>query len=140
MDSPVVDEILGTRLSGRARTLGATELLLDTRPDRLIATVVFAGKIDMRTQGTNGPVVLHSTGQTHFQATKRIVITQSGMTFEPAKATAETSCTTERVEPSLPGLRGRIAERIAWRQIAETQADVDRIAAQHAEQRIARTG
>jgi hypothetical protein len=138
MESPVVDEILGTRLSGRARTLGATKLLLETQSDRIIATIVFSGTINMKTRGTNGPVVLHSTGQTNFQATKRIIVSDCGMTIEPAQATAETSCTTDRVEGSLPGLRGRIAERLAWRQVGETQMQVDDIAARHAEDQLER--
>ncbi len=135
---PFIDEILGTRLVGDARTVGEIELELETRADRLIATIVFSGTIGMQTRGTNGPIVLESVGQTHFRATKRIVASGSALVIEPAVVGAETSCTTERLESTLPGFRGRIAERIAWRQVHETQAEVDAIAARHAEARLAR--
>ena len=134
----MVDEILGTRLVGRAHTLGEIELELETRPNRLIATIVFSGTIDMQTRGTNGPVVLENTGQTRFQVKKRILVSGDELVVEPSVAVAETSCTTEHLESTLPGLRGRIAERIAWRRVHETQAEADAIAARHCEARLAR--
>lgn len=137
-DEPLVDSILGTSINGRARTRGATDLALQTNPHQAVADVLFAGTIDSNTLGYNGPMVLHNTARTRFQARARIVLDSSGLQVLPSATQARTSSVTTGIDTDLPRLRGRIATRVGWQRAAETRSQVNEIAARHAEARVGR--
>jgi hypothetical protein len=137
-DDAVIDEILGTALKGKAHTTAQVKLSLEPSPARAVLVIVSTGTIDMTTRGVNGPVILHSNGETHFEAKKTIVFDRTGIVSRPAVAIAETTLTTRGLESTLPGMRGRLVERIGWKQVAETRGEAESIAAEHAQVQIAR--
>ncbi len=98
--------------------------------------VVFAGTVNSRTRGENGPVVLHGWAKTPFRATKQLTLTADGMRSTPTVTQALTHSVTTNIDTTLPGLRGRLAERIAWRRSAEMRPEADAIASRHAADRI----
>lgn len=132
----VSDVILGTQINGWATTVGRTGAQLEAGDERALLSVTFAGTIRSRTVGTNGPAVLHSYSETLFEARSRLVLASAGVYAVPANTTARTSTTTYDIESTLPGLRGRIVERAAWRKSSELRSRADQIAAQRAANRI----
>lgn len=133
----VNDVILGTQINGWATTVGRTGIKLEPSNDRALLNVTFAGTIRSRTVGSNGPAILHSYGETVFEARSRLTFENGGVRVTPATANARTNTTTSDIESTLPGLRGRIVERVAWRKSSEMRGQADHIAAQRASNRIA---
>jgi hypothetical protein len=133
---PVVDNILGTSLRGNARTSATTTLSLLDNPNQAVFDVVFSGVVKSQTRGVNGPVVLHGSATTPFYAAKRLVLNANGMSMSPTVTQARTSSVTHDIDSTLPRLRGRIAERVAWRRSSEMRSEADAIASQHAAARI----
>lgn len=126
--SAVRDQILGTFISGSAQTNGTTRLILHPSESDALAEVIFHGTVQSQTIGHNGPVRLHSTAQTPFESRKLVTINQSGVQSYPTKTAAQTRSTTHHIESLLPGLRGRISQRIAWRRAGELRGQADAIA------------
>jgi hypothetical protein len=60
-----------------------------------------------------------------------ISLDNSGLKVTSAEATAPTHLTTTSIDSSLPRLRGRIARRIAWRRLAGSNQEAERITADH---------
>lgn len=132
----IVDNILGTSLHGHAHTVATTTLALEDNPNQAVFDVVFSGVVTSQTRGVNGPVVLHGTARTPFYAAKRLTLNADGMRMSPTVTQARTSSVTNNIDAMLPGLRGRIAERVAWRRSSELRSEADLIASQHAADRI----
>ena len=132
----IVDNILGTSIRGQASTVATTTLNLEDNPNQAVFDVVFAGIVTSQTRGANGPVVLHGSAQTPFHAIKRLTLDAEGWHLSPTVIRARTTSVTTDIDSLLPGLRGRIAERVAWRRSAELRAEADAIASQHAADRI----
>lgn len=137
-DDPVTDFILGTTITGKAHTSGTADLVLESDSHQARARVTFVGTAESRTEGRNGPVILYSDGHTEFEASKQLVWDSSGFRTLPATSTAQMVSATTSIESTLPGLRGRIVERVAWKRADETRPQVEAIAARHAEERINR--
>jgi hypothetical protein len=128
---PVHDLILGTRISGESRTLGKTHLVLHPNDDHAVGEVHFEGTVTAKTVGRNGPATLWSDSDSTFRARKSLTITDSGLTAKSAVASAPTRLTPTQIRTSLPRLRGRIAQRIAWRRVNSSRAQADAIASDH---------
>jgi hypothetical protein len=135
-DDPVDDNILGTRLVGRASTSGQTNVELVDDPSQAVAVVTFTGTIDAKTLGYNGPVTLHNETQTDFTARKLLVLGDEGLRVLPTEARATSKTVTTDIDTKHAGVRGRIASRIAWDRVAKTRSQVEEIASEHAEDRI----
>jgi hypothetical protein len=99
--------------------------------------VTFTGTIRSRTVGTHGPAILHNYGETVFDARSHLVFAPGGVYATPATASARTSTHTYDIDSTLPGLRGRIVERAAWRKSTDLRSQADQIAAQKAAHRVA---
>ncbi len=132
----IVDNILGTSIRGQARTVATTTLKLADNPNQAVFDVVLAGTVYSQTRGVNGPVVLHGSAQTPFHATKRLTLDAEGLRLSLTVTRARTTSVTTDIDTQLPGLRGQIAERIAWRRSAELRSEADAIASQHAAAQI----
>jgi len=132
------DDILGTRFTGKALTRGNVDVVLKPGRDKIVAEIVFAGTVKSQMLGYNGPVTLHNTIDTDFRSTKELVVTTHGIKLAPAVSNAKGKSTTSRIDSTLPGLRGRIARRIAWRRAGETRDQVDAIASQHTAVKISK--
>ena len=132
----IVDNILGTSIRGQAHTLATTTLKLEDNPNQAVFAVVFAGRVHSQTRGVNGPVVLHGSAQTSFYAIKQLTLDAEGLHVSPTVIRARTTSVTTDIDSLLPGLRGQIAERVAWRRSAELRSEADAIASQHAAAQI----
>jgi hypothetical protein len=128
---PVHDLILGTRIAGESRTRGKTRLVLHPNDDRALGEVQFQGTVTSKTIGHNGPATLWYDSDSTFRARKSLTITDAGLTAKSAVASAPTRLTPTQIRTSLPRLRGRIAQRIAWRRVNSSRAQADAIASDH---------
>jgi hypothetical protein len=135
-EQAIEDEILGTRLQGRAHTRGKATLILHPSQDRAIAEVIFTGTVYSRTIGRNGPVRLHSTSRTPFESRKVVSFGPAGIQALASRTNARTRSQTTHIDATLPGLRGRIAERVAWNRSGQLKHQADAIASRHTEQRL----
>lgn len=136
--SAVVDNILGTPVSGVSQTSGHTELELQPQPDVGLGLIHFGGTINCDTVGDAGVVKIFSHVVTQFQSQKSIWVDGQGIHLSPATTTAHTQVTTTGMNTSLPRLRGRIALRIAQSRAAESHAQSEEVTSQHAERRVDR--
>lgn len=134
--SQVQETILGTSVSGSAATQGTSAVVLHEDDDQAVVEVVLRGTVQANTIGQNGPVQLHCSSQTPFVSRKLIHMTDSGIRAFPAESEAHTRSTTHSIRSTLPGLRGRLAERIAWNRSRELRSQADAIASRNAERRL----
>jgi hypothetical protein len=130
-EKPAHDVILGITFTGTSQTTGNTKLRLRPNESHAAADIVFEGKIQSQTVGHKGPATLHYRSDSTFTARKPIVFDQDGLHSSPAEADAPTRLTPTAISTNLPGLRGGIAQRIAWSRAAQSQAAADRIASEH---------
>jgi hypothetical protein len=128
---PVRDYILGTTIAGESRTTGKTRFVLYPNDSHALGEVEFVGEVHARTVGHNGPATLHYDSDSTFRARKRVTIGESGLSTTAAVANAPTRLTATSIQTSLPGLRGMISQRIAWRRVARSQSQADAIASNH---------
>lgn len=135
---PVENVILGVPFSGQAKTECATRVSLVPHETRAVFDVVLTGVARSKTTGRAGPVCIHCEGLTRFTASKRFTLDDDGLTAQDVECHAETNSTVTGISSSLPGLRGRIATRFAWRRSDETHAEADRISAENCETDVAR--
>jgi hypothetical protein len=138
-ETTAVDEtLLGTRVTGTARTNGQPQVDLLDDPDRVSLLVTLRGTTASRTKGQTEPPVIHSRSETTFIATKRVVfVPGKGFFTEPAKVTAQTRTFTERVETARGGIVGRIVARVAENEVESYREQINDLARQKAERRIA---
>jgi len=134
--SQVREVILGTNVAGTAKTRGATTLILHENPDKAVIEVVLKGTVQARTIGHNGPVQLHCSSISPFESRKVIHLESGGIETLPATSAANTRSTTHQIKSTLPGLRGRIAKRIAHGRIEEVRGQADAIASRNTERRL----
>jgi hypothetical protein len=127
----VRDVILGTRIVGESRTVGKTRLVLHDNDNHATGEVIFEGTVHAKTLGRNGPARLNYVSDSRFQARKRILIGDSGLHTKPATADAPTKLTLTGVRTTLPGLRGRIAQRIATRRAGQSRFAANAVASDH---------
>jgi hypothetical protein len=136
--SSVHETILGTEVVGDATTQGATQLVLHSSPDRAVIEVLLEGTVEARTIGRNGPVRMHSSSRSPFKSRKVIYLDADGIAAKPASTNAHTRSTTHQIRSTLPGLRGRIAERIGSNRAAQLHAQAEAIASRNTERRLNR--
>jgi hypothetical protein len=127
----VHDVILGTGIEGKSQTVGQTRLVLEPSDDRIAANVEFVGTVHSQTVGHNGPATMNYLSASTFRARKAIAIGDAGITTEDSVASAPTHQWATSITTNLPGLFGRIAERVAWRRVSNSQAQADAIVSQH---------
>ena len=134
----VRDVILGTTIYGRARIVGKPGVELVESPNQATFNIVFNGTAYSRTNGYNGPVIVHSRSITTFTATKRIIF-EPGKGFHglPPQVTARTQTFVEGIDSQRGGLIGGIIRRRAAQIEAAQHDQVTEIARQKAELRIA---
>ena len=127
----VRDCILGTRIVGQSDTTGQTRLTLIPGIDQLRANISFYGNVRARTRGYQRRVTLHNISDSRFRANKMIALDDLGLRAAPSAANVSTRLRTTFITTSLPRLRGRIATRIAWRRVAQSNARAEAITSDH---------
>jgi hypothetical protein len=136
-ETMVRESIVGTPVSGQADTSGMLDLRLTPSTQNAAIDLLMHGHVHSQTTGHGGPVQIHSSGVTHFAASKRLVFEDQGYWVFPARASAQTSTTIHGVSTTLPRLRGRIARRIGSRRAMRMLPAADAEASQKAAARIA---
>jgi hypothetical protein len=123
--------ILGTDITGSGVITGTIDLKLVPSGNKAILLIVLKGVSETQNVGRNGPVTIYTESYTEFTATKKLIISETGIEMLPAVAHAV-------IDSDVTGIDGgAIATRIAERRIAESQGQAEYIAARKAEVLIA---
>ncbi|MEX0677881.1 MAG: hypothetical protein WD063_12440 [Pirellulales bacterium] len=129
-ETPLRDYILGTDIRGTGHTVAKVRAELVPSDQKAILDTMLAGTVQSRTVGHNGPATIYTNGATSIAGRKRIVIDESGFASYPATAAANTST-------RITGIGGRaIVQRVAWKRVGEQKSEAERIAADHAGDRV----
>jgi hypothetical protein len=123
--TPLQDTILGARVTGTCTTTGETELKLVDSPQVAVAELTLVGANHFTDVATHDPVRIYSRGTTTFHS--QAILRFDGrrvVCSEPVTQVA-THSTVTGMTTSLPGLRRRIALRVADRREAEVHGQAE---------------
>lgn len=132
----VVDNILGSPVSGVCDTNGTTEVALTPNSEYGELEIHFSGTTSYQTVADAGVIQVHVRGGTEFASAKAVRFDGHGIELGPAATNARTSSSIVGIESSLPGLRGRIARRIGSARAAECEPEAREITTEHTIRRI----
>ncbi|MEX2091772.1 MAG: hypothetical protein WD971_03795 [Pirellulales bacterium] len=135
---PITDVILGTQIRGQGHTIGTVSLDTVPNADKAIIKLTTDGRVVSQNVGRNGPAVIRSTGYTDFDATQLVEFTATGFRALPAKVSATTRSNIHSVSKAGGGMGRRVVANVGMQKAHEKQGQANRIAADHAETRIAR--
>lgn len=133
---PVRDVILGTQITGTGHTRGrvTAELVPDER--RLALDILFGGNTRSNTVGVNGPARIWSVGNTELRGRQRLWIDEYGLSLGDGQTDATTRTKTTGLSTKFHGIIGRLADRIAWKKVAEKKSAAERIGSRKAASRL----
>jgi hypothetical protein len=134
--APVRDMILGTDIYGEGRTVGRTEITSIPSPHEGSLKVLLNGTTYSDTVGYNGPVQIYSKGTTKIHGEKPIYLRSDGLYTGPSSAEATTSTRIRGITTRRHGPIGKFILKAANKRAYQSKAQAERIAAQHAEERI----
>jgi hypothetical protein len=129
--TPVREVILGTRVFGKAHTLG--QISADVAPSDTNGTL----RIDMRgtsrssNVGYNGPVTIYTSGITDVHARTFIYLTDNGLIADDADAECSTSTSINGIAANK-----KIVRKIATRRANASKGRAEQIASRKAEHRV----
>lgn len=129
-DIDVVDNILGTSISGKGHIEAKLEARLLNDENRGFIETRLIGSTLTRTVGYNGPATIFSDGLTLINAAKWITLDANGLSQYKAAANAATN---SRVNGVSAG--GNLVQRIATKRVYESKGEAEQIAASHAADR-----
>jgi hypothetical protein len=135
--SPVRDNVLGAEVYGTSRTVARTELGLVDNPNSAQANLLFKGTTAFNSTSYKGPVQIFAHGTTAFTSEKKIYFDGTDIRQSDPKITAHTNTITDGIGTDLPGLRRRIALRIAGNREAESHALAEEIASDRTKRKVA---
>ncbi len=128
--TPVHDYILGTNINGNGHMVGTVTVKLVPSENNAKLDTLLSGVVTSRTVGLNGPATIYSNGATAIAGRKRIVIDDKGFASYPATAAANTNTL-------VTGIGGSgLVQRVASRRVGEQKSQAERIAADHAADRV----
>ncbi len=135
---PITDIILGTRIHGQGHTTGSINLR--TVPNDELAELALDtnGRVVSQNVGRNGPAVIRTTSFTDFNATQNIELSDARFRALPPRVSASTRSNIHSVSKAGGGAGKRIVANVGIDKAREKQGQANRIAASHAEVRIAR--
>ena len=126
-NKPAREDVLGIIFTGTSRTMGKTRLVLHPDDREAAAEVEFTGTVHSSTIGYSGPATLQYVSESNFHAHKQLIFGENGVSTSAATVDAPTRLTPTSIETSLPGLRGRIGDRIAHRREAGSRSQAEAI-------------
>ena len=135
---PVTDVILGTQIRGTAHTTGSVSLRTVPSEDGARLELVSSGHVVSDNVGRNGPAVICSTGYTDYIATKTVELEDEAFRSLSTAVDARTRSDIHSVNKAGGGLGSRLVSRMAGSRVRQNQGRANSIAADHAEDRIAR--
>lgn len=131
--TPLQDCILGTSITGTGHTTGRLSTQLVPDDQQALIDTIFAGQTESNTQGQNGPATICSQGVTSLASTKRLAITEEGLSVSPAVSNANTSTTITGISVSS---QLRVVSQIVTRRVNQQKPLAECIASQHAALRL----
>ena len=135
---PVQEIILGTFVTGQARTVASPRIDVIPSDSQASFDVVMEGTTTTQTVGRNGPAVIHSRGITRFRAAKQVRFSpEKGFYAEPATVAANTQIVTDGVSSDRGRLVNRVIQRRAWREIEARRPQTLAIVQEKAKRRVA---
>ena len=134
---PVRDNVLGAEVYGTSRTIARTELGLADNPNAAQASILFKGATAFNSTSYKGPVQIFSHGTTQFTSEKKLWFDGTDIRQSDPKIIASTKTITDGISTDLPGLRRRIALRIAGNREAESHALAEEIATERTKRKVA---
>ncbi|MGD9635807.1 MAG: hypothetical protein AB7U97_21170, partial [Pirellulales bacterium] len=135
---PITDVILGTNIRGDGRTTGNVTLRTLPSEDKAVIELDTRGRVVSNNVGHNGPAVIRSTGYTNFDAEVTVELSDNKFVAFPARVNASTSSALHSVSKAGGGMGRRVVANVGMQKAREKQGQANRIAADHAETRIAR--
>ena len=133
--APINDVVLGTRIRGTGHTLGLVRLDFVPASDRAIVDIALDATNHSSTQGTQGPVTVHTRGTTKVDARKRIMIDDERVVGLPVEAHASTDTRTAGIGVN-KRFGKRLIRKIASRKVAEMRPQAEAIAEGRARDRV----
>jgi hypothetical protein len=134
---PVTDCILGTNIHSQAHTTGSTDAVTIPSDKKAVVDFHSTGHVWSDSTGYNGPAVIQSTSDTDFTANKRVELSDEAFVTTSAQADANTCVHLHSVAKQGGGLGSRLVSSIGWKKAQQSRGQVESIAADHAETRIA---
>jgi hypothetical protein len=135
---PITDCILGVFIRGNGHTTGTANL--HTVPNDRLAVIelVTDGRVVSQNRGYKDPAVIRSTSYTDFAATQLVEFSDTRFRALTPRVSASTSSRIHSVSKAGGGMGSRLVSNIGMQKAHEKQGQANRIAAEHAEERIAR--
>lgn len=135
---PITDVILGTRIRGNGHTTGRVALKTVPNDNMAVIALDTQGRVVSQNVGRNGPAIIRSTGFTNFDADVVVELSDRRFVAQPVHVSASTSSQLHSVCKAGGGLGKNIVAQVGMKKAREKQGQANRIAADHAENRIAR--
>ncbi len=130
-NKPVNDNILGTRIVGKANLNGVVQANLLPATNAVRMQITLTGHVSSDNIGYNGPVRLRTKGYAGICVTRTVNASESGFVFEPTYTDANLQTEINAIEHPL-----RLVRRIAWRKARQTKPLADKIAKARMQQRL----
>jgi hypothetical protein len=132
--------VLGTPVYGKARTNGILSADFAESPREASVYLSLRGTTLSHSTGRQGPAIVHSVVASHFVARKPVLFDlEQGFATGPVAVQARTRTVWRTVQPTVPGIRGRLVNRVAWNRINRDRQLLQRIADANARERIGAT-
>jgi len=124
---PVNQVLLGTTSVGTSQCKGQVTCVVEDNPDSISILCNINGTVKSKTDGTNGPAIIHSAATTQYVATKRLTFDGKLFASNPAAVSCCTQLTISEIQSTLPRLRGRLVVRVATARARDTKQQVEGI-------------
>ncbi|QEF98936.1 hypothetical protein Mal15_29940 [Stieleria maiorica] len=129
--------LLGTHVVGKANTVGRIDADLEPCRESASIRINFSGRVSSKTNGYNGPVIIHSRCWTDFDASVVLRFDlENGVRREPVQINGETSSRTEGISTHRR-LLSRMTKRVAAKRVAERREQTLRISRRRTLDRLA---
>ena len=125
----VRENIMGTSIRGDAHMIGRATVDLVPSAHSACLDIVLSGTTTSDNVGRNGPVTIYSSGVTTIDARKRLMVSATGISVQPARA----ACRTRSRITSIAG--SAIAQNIAWNRVRQSKGRAEAIASQRGARR-----
>ena len=130
-NKPVIDNILGTRIVGKANLSGVVQANLLPATNAVRMQLTLTGHVSSDNVGYNRSVRLRTKGYAGICVTRTVSASESGVIFEPTYVDANLRTEINAIEHRSPLVR-----RIAWKKSREMKPLADKIAKDRMKQRL----
>lgn len=135
---PVTDCILGTSVKSDAHTVGSSEIRAVPSEEQARLEITSFGRVASRNVGYNGPAVIRSSSDTDFTSFVIVELSDAAFRSYPASVHATTNTDYHSISKKGGGFGSKLVSKIGWKKACEKKSQAEAIAADHAEDRIAR--